>query len=128
VAMVHELADFERAPEQCHLVEEQLHEALFRPEPALFGHVALDDGEHIGMALWFLNFSTWRGRHGIYLEDLYVRPAARGTGAGFGLCRSRPGKWPRRQRPRALLGQHYRAFPRVWPPFSCPQSLAMHLP
>lgn len=85
VAMVHELADFERAPEQCHLVEEQLHEALFRPEPALFGHVALDDGEHIGMALWFLNFSTWRGRHGIYLEDLYVRPAARGTGAGKAL-------------------------------------------
>jgi GNAT superfamily N-acetyltransferase len=85
VAMVHELADFERAPEQCHLVEEQLHEALFGPEPALFGHVALAGGEHVGMALWFLNFSTWRGRHGIYLEDLYVRPTARGTGAGKAL-------------------------------------------
>lgn len=82
VAMVHELAEFERAPEQCHLTEPQLHAALFAPQPALFGHVAVRDGEVVGYALWFLNFSTWEGVHGIYLEDLYVRPAARGTGAG----------------------------------------------
>ncbi|MGW4467883.1 N-acetyltransferase family protein [Micromonospora sp. NPDC004704] len=83
VAMVHELAEYERAPDECHLTEEQLHAALFAAQPALFGHVALDaDGEPIGFALWFLNFSTWRGVHGIYLEDLYVRPAARGTGTG----------------------------------------------
>lgn len=101
VAMVHELADYERAPEQCHLTEEQLTRALFAtapgrgaasdapswssrsPAPALFGHVAVDPaGQPIGFALWFLNFSTWEGVHGIYLEDLYVRPAARGTGAG----------------------------------------------
>ncbi|MFG1657420.1 GNAT family N-acetyltransferase [Micromonospora chersina] len=81
--MVHELADYERAPEQCHLTEEQLATALFGPSPALFGHVAVDDAdEPIGFALWFLNFSTWEGVHGIYLEDLYVRPTARGTGAG----------------------------------------------
>jgi GNAT superfamily N-acetyltransferase len=85
VAMVHELAEFERAADQCHLTVEQLHDALFRPDPALFGHLALDDDEPIGMALWFLNFSTWRGRHGIYLEDLYVRPTARRTGAGKAL-------------------------------------------
>lgn len=83
VAMVHELADYERAPEQCHLTEEQLTSALFGSAPALFGHVAVDAAdEPIGFALWFLNFSTWEGVHGVYLEDLYVRPTARGTGAG----------------------------------------------
>jgi GNAT superfamily N-acetyltransferase len=82
VAMVHELAEFERAPEQCHLTDPQLHAALFAPQPALFGHVAVRSGDVVGYALWFLNFSTWEGVHGIYLEDLYVRPSARGTGAG----------------------------------------------
>jgi GNAT superfamily N-acetyltransferase len=85
-AMVHELAEFERAPDQCHLTPEQLHEALFAAQPALFGHVALSAaGEPIGFALWFVNFSTWAGTHGVHLEDLYVRPAARGTGAGGAL-------------------------------------------
>ncbi|MFI7605832.1 GNAT family N-acetyltransferase [Micromonospora sp. NPDC049366] len=81
--MVHELAAYERAPDECHLTEAQLTGALFGPSPALYGHVAVDaDDEPVGFALWFLNFSTWAGVHGIYLEDLYVRPAARGTGAG----------------------------------------------
>ncbi|MCW3842724.1 GNAT family N-acetyltransferase [Micromonospora yasonensis] len=81
--MVHELADYEKAPEQCHLTEEQLTAALFSSAPALYGHVAVDAADQpLGFALWFLNFSTWEGVHGIYLEDLYVRPAARGTGAG----------------------------------------------
>ncbi|HEX6967314.1 MAG TPA: GNAT family N-acetyltransferase [Micromonosporaceae bacterium] len=84
--MVHELAEYERAPEQCHLTEEQLQAALFAERPALFGHVAVDAADQpIGFALWFLNFSTWEGVHGIYLEDLYVRPSARGTGAGRAL-------------------------------------------
>ncbi|WP_281937746.1 GNAT family N-acetyltransferase [Micromonospora sp. AKA38] len=83
VAMVHELAAYERAPEQCHLTVEQLHAAIFPSAPALFGHVAVDAADApVGFALWFLNFSTWAGVHGIYLEDLYVRPDARGTGAG----------------------------------------------
>ncbi|WP_328420006.1 GNAT family N-acetyltransferase [Micromonospora sp. NBC_00389] len=83
VAMVHELAEYERAPDQCHLTTEQLTSALFGTAPALFGHVAVDEHDQpIGFALWFLNFSTWAGVHGIYLEDLYVRPTARGTGAG----------------------------------------------
>jgi GNAT superfamily N-acetyltransferase len=85
VAMVHELAEYERAPEECHLAEEQLHQALFTDRPALFGHVATIGGTPQGFALWFLNFSTWEGVHGIYLEDLYVRPAARGAGAGRAL-------------------------------------------
>lgn len=83
VAMVHELAEFERAPEHCHLTEPQLHAALFADAPALFGHVAVDAADQpVGYALWFLNYSTWEGVHGIYLEDVYVRPQSRGTGAG----------------------------------------------
>ncbi len=85
VALVHDLAAHERAPDECHLTGEQLRQALFGPTPALYGHVAEQDGVVVGFALWFLNFSTWRGVHGIYLEDLYVRPAARGSGLGRAL-------------------------------------------
>jgi GNAT superfamily N-acetyltransferase len=84
--MVHELAAFEQAPQECRLTEEQLDTALFAEHPALFGHLAVDGaGEPVGMMLWFLNFSTWAGVHGIYLEDLYVRSGARGIGAGRAL-------------------------------------------
>ena len=87
--MVHELADFERAADECALTQAQLTAALFGDAPALFGHVAVDaDDRPFGFALWFLNFSTWAGVHGIYLEDLYVSPAARGTGAGRALLRA----------------------------------------
>ncbi|MDX8055150.1 GNAT family N-acetyltransferase [Lentzea sp. BCCO 10_0798] len=82
VGLVHELALYEKAPEQCHLTAEQLHTALFNESPALFGHVAEVDGRVVGIALWFLNFSTWDGVHGIYLEDLYVTPDQRGNGLG----------------------------------------------
>jgi len=83
LAMVAELADYERSADQARMTVEQLHNALFGPSPALFGHVAVDPaGESVGFALWFLNFSTWEGTHGIYLEDLYVRPSARGGGYG----------------------------------------------
>lgn len=85
VALVHELAEYEKAPQECHLTAEQLRRALFAESPALFGHVAEIDGEVVGTALWFRTFSTWRGAHGIYLEDLYVRPAHRGNGLGRAL-------------------------------------------
>ena len=61
--------------------------ALFGVRPALFGHVAVVAGQVVGCALWFLNFSTWRGVHGIYLEDLYVQPEHRGQGVGRALLR-----------------------------------------
>jgi len=84
--MVHELAEFERAAESCHLTEDQLLATLFDEHPVVFGHVAVDaDDAPYGFALWFVNFSTWEGTHGIHLEDLYVRPQARGTGAGGAL-------------------------------------------
>lgn len=82
VQLVHELATYEKAPDECHLTVEQLEAALFSPNPALFGHVATHEGEVVGIALWFLNFSTWRGTHGIYLEDLFVSPQHRGLGLG----------------------------------------------
>jgi len=85
VTLVYELADYEKAPQECHLTTEQLQAALFGPAPALFGYVAELDGEVVGFALWFLSFSTWRGVHGIYLEDLFVRPACRGSGLGRAL-------------------------------------------
>ncbi|RKT57438.1 GNAT family N-acetyltransferase [Saccharothrix australiensis] len=88
VELVRELAEYERARDECHLTADQLRDALFRPEPALFGHVAEVDGRVVGMALWFLNFSTWRGTHGVYLEDLYVQPGRRGDGLGKALLRA----------------------------------------
>ena len=97
VGLVRELADYEKALHEVRLTEEQLTGVLFGDSPALFGHVAEHDGEVVGIALWFLNFSTWRGTHGIYLEDLYVSAAAPrhrpGPGAaahaGRGLRRAR---------------------------------------
>ncbi|MEU6060606.1 GNAT family N-acetyltransferase [Streptomyces sp. NPDC047097] len=88
LALVHELAAYERASHEVLATEEQLREALFGEHPAAFAHIAEDgDGEPVGFALWFRNFSTWRGTHGIYLEDLYVRPEARRGGHGRALLR-----------------------------------------
>ncbi len=88
VGLVRELAAYEHAAHEVRLTEEQLHTALFGDSPALFGHVAEQAGEVVGMALWFLNFSTWRGTHGVYLEDLYVQPQHRGAGLGKELLRT----------------------------------------
>jgi len=88
VGLVRELAEYEKALHEVRLSEEQLTDCLFGDSPALFGHVAEDDGAVVGVALWFLNFSTWRGTHGIYLEDLFVQPQHRGKGLGRELLRT----------------------------------------
>ena len=83
---IRELAEYERSLDQVEASGEDLRRALFGPSPAVFAHLAEDErGEPVGFALWFLNFSTWTGRHGIYLEDLYVTPEARGGGYGKAL-------------------------------------------
>ncbi|MFG2979036.1 GNAT family N-acetyltransferase [Streptomyces sp. NPDC048331] len=87
-AMIRELAEYEKVPHEARATEEQLRQALFGERPAVFAHIAeTEDGEVVGFAMWFLSFSTWRGVHGIYLEDLYVRPGVRGGGHGKALLR-----------------------------------------
>ena len=84
--LIRELADYEKSLTEVRTTEEQLHTALFGDHPAAHAHVATDSTDTvIGYAVWFLNFSTWRGVHGIYLEDLYVRPQSRGAGHGKAL-------------------------------------------
>jgi GNAT superfamily N-acetyltransferase len=85
LSLVYELAEYEKASDECIMTERQLHEALFGEARALFCHVAEVDGAVAGCALWFLNFSTWDGTHGIYLEDLYVTEGKRGSGLGKAL-------------------------------------------
>ena len=82
---VRELAEFERAPDAVTSTEPVMHEALFGAHPAAEAVIAEQDGAPVGMALFFHNFSTWTGVRGLYLEDLYVTPAARGSGAGRAL-------------------------------------------
>lgn len=85
--MIVELAVFEREPDAVIATAADLEAALFAPTPHLFADVAVSDGIVVGMAIWFYNYSTWLGRHGIYLEDLYVRQSARGEGAGEALLK-----------------------------------------
>ena len=79
-AMIHALAEFERAADHCTVTETKIAAALFGDSPTLRGHVAEIGGEVAAMALWFLNFSTWDGVAGIYVEDLFVRPGFRRRG------------------------------------------------
>ena len=90
LAMIQELADYEKAPHEVVATPELLREALFGADPAVFALMAQDDdtGAVVGFALWFRNFSTWLGRHGVYLEDLYIRPSHRGHGYGKALLRT----------------------------------------
>ncbi|MCV7032159.1 GNAT family N-acetyltransferase [Mycobacterium sherrisii] len=78
--MIHALAEFEHAADQCTVTENQIHTALFGNTPIAHAHVAEVDGVVAAMALWFVNFSTWDGAGGIYLEDLFVRNAFRRRG------------------------------------------------
>ena len=79
------LAVYEREPDAVKATEASLHETLFGDSPSVFVFVAEQQGRVIGVALWFLTYSTWTGRPSLYLEDLFVEPEARGSGAGRAL-------------------------------------------
>lgn len=84
LALVRDLAHYEKEPDAVEATEADFTHALFPTEgaPTAYGHVAEVDGEVVAMAVWFLTFSTWTGQAGIHLEDLYVDPAHRGSGLG----------------------------------------------
>ena len=87
--LILDLATYERAADQVKVTPAQLRSALFGPQPAVHALVAETSGaEVVGFALYFLSFSTWEGVPGIYLEDLYVAPEARGTGLGKALLQA----------------------------------------
>jgi GNAT superfamily N-acetyltransferase len=79
------LADYEKLAHEVKATEADLDRDLFGPEPKVFCEIAEWDGAPAGFAVWFVNFSTFSGRSGIYLEDLFVRPALRGKGIGKAL-------------------------------------------
>ena len=81
-AFIRELAEYEKMSDDVVTNEAEIASALFGANPRVFADIAEWDGKPAGFALWFYNFSTFRGRHGIYLEDLFVRPAFRGHGLG----------------------------------------------
>jgi GNAT superfamily N-acetyltransferase len=85
--LVRELAEFEREPDAVVATEDMLSDALFGSKPSAEAVIAQHESKPVGFALWFQNFSTWTGRPGMYLEDLYVTPAARGLGVGTALLR-----------------------------------------
>lgn len=88
LSLIRELADFEKLLHEVDATEESLASALLSENPRVFCDIAEWNGEAAGFSLWFYNFSTFRGRHGIYLEDLFVRPAYRSCGIGKGLLQS----------------------------------------
>jgi GNAT superfamily N-acetyltransferase len=84
-AFIRELAEYERLLDVCDATEAEITATLFSANPRAFCDIAEADGEPTGFALWFYNYSTFRAKHGIYLEDLFVRPQFRGRGIGKAL-------------------------------------------
>jgi GNAT superfamily N-acetyltransferase len=80
--LIRDLAAYERSLPEVTGTQQDLADALFGPKPAVFAHVVDHDFRIAGFALWYLSYSTWQGRHGIYLEDVYVEPDQRGRGYG----------------------------------------------
>ena len=83
--LIHDLAYYEKAPHEVEATEKELLATIFSEEPRVFCDLVEVDGEIAGMAIWFLNYSTWQGKHGIYLEDLFIKPEYRGRGYGKAL-------------------------------------------
>jgi len=85
--LIRDLAVYEKAEHEVLATVEELNATLFGEVPQVFAHVVEVDGKLVGIAIWFLNYSTWLGKHGIYLEDLYVQPKFRGQGFGLALLK-----------------------------------------
>ncbi|MDB5499675.1 MAG: acetyltransferase, family [Phenylobacterium sp.] len=87
LSFIRDLAEYERLLHEVEATEADIRRDLFGENPRCFCDIAEADGQPVGFALWFYNYSTFRGRAGIYLEDLFVNPGARGLGAGKALLR-----------------------------------------
>ena len=85
--LIKDLAEYEKAPLEAKATLEQINESLFSDNPHAYCHVVEVDGTVVGISIWFLNYSTWLGKPGIYLEDLYIDPAHRGKGFGLALLK-----------------------------------------
>jgi GNAT superfamily N-acetyltransferase len=83
--LIKDLALYERASDKVEATEKEILETFFAPNPSVFCDLIEIDGHVVAIAIWFLNYSTWQGKHGIYLEDLYVKPEFRGRGYGKAL-------------------------------------------
>ena len=86
--LIVELAIYEKEPDAVTATVEDIERSLFTDNPVAFCHVAEIDGEIVGIAIWFLNYSTWLGKTGLYLEDLFVKPEFRGQGIGLEFMRT----------------------------------------
>lgn len=85
--LINDLATYEKAPEQVEASKKDLLNTIFASDPRVFCDLVEVDGQIAGMAIWFLNYSTWQAKHGIYLEDLFIKPEYRGRGYGKALLK-----------------------------------------
>jgi len=85
---IRRLAEYEKEPDAVRTTADDLCQTLFCPSPSVFAHVVEKGGQIVAVAVWFLNYSTWTGRNGIYLEDLFVREGERRHGYGRALLKA----------------------------------------
>ena len=85
--LIKDLAEYEKAPHEVKATVKDLEATLFSSKPSAFCDLVKVDGETVGFAIWFLNYSTWQGKYGIYLEDLFIKPEFRGAGYGKALLK-----------------------------------------
>lgn len=86
--LIYELAIYEKAPHEVIATVADIEQSLFSHSPVAFAHVAEVEGQIVGIAIWFLNYSTWLGKPGLYLEDLFVKPEFRSLGIGMGFMQT----------------------------------------